>query len=127
MATTIEDLNALGVQALKAVRESLGIRSGAEFARHMAEMTGGSPAPSTYNRWEQGTQLAPAWALVAAAQLAKRPLDEVLGVISGPLQPSLRDELAILMQTVIRLQQTVDSDGQLLAQVAKVVGIERQK
>ena len=118
-------LNERAARSLKAVRESLGIRSGAKFARQIAEIAGGSPDPSTYNRWERGDQLIPAWALFAASELARRSMDELL---MAPYDvPGLEAQLNAIVQALVRLETTVANDGELLDRLAQQAGLGGRK
>lgn len=78
MAVTAKDYNARAAQALKRARELLGDPSGAAFARRMRERWG-APADSTYLRWEAEKQEVPAWAQLAAAELAGVAIEDLTG------------------------------------------------
>jgi len=75
---SVDDYNRRVIGALEQAQARTGVRSAAAFARRLAERAGGSPDASTYQRWLRGDSLAPAWALVAAAEEAGEGLDGLL-------------------------------------------------
>jgi hypothetical protein len=77
---SVDDYNRRVIRALEQAQARAGVRSGAAFARLLAKRAGGSPDASTYQRWLRGDSLAPAWALVAAAEEAGEGLDGLLGL-----------------------------------------------
>lgn len=84
------------IRALERAQASLGIRSGAAFARRLAQRTGGPPDPSTYQRWLRGDSVVPAWALLAAADEAQQSLDDLLGRDTQDRLTDLEERLAAL-------------------------------
>jgi hypothetical protein len=79
---SVDDYNRRVIRALEQAQARTGVRSAAAFARRLATRAGGSPDASTYQRWLRGDSLAPAWALVAAAEEAGEGLDGLLGLDS---------------------------------------------
>lgn len=77
---SVDDYNQRVIRALEQAQRRAGVRSGAAFARRLATRVGGSPDSSTYQRWLRGDSVAPAWALVAAAEEAGEGLDGLLGL-----------------------------------------------
>ena len=76
----MDDYNRRVIRALEDAQARAGVRSAAAFARRLAERAGGPPDASTYQRWLRGDSLAPARALVAAAEGAGEGLDGLLGL-----------------------------------------------
>ena len=76
----MDDYNRRVIRAMEQAQARAEVRSAAAFARRLATRTGGSPDASTYQRWLRGDSLAPAWALVAAAEEAGEGLDGLLGL-----------------------------------------------
>jgi hypothetical protein len=77
-----------------------GIRSAAAFARRLATRTGGSPDASTYQRWLRGDSLAPAWALVAAAEEAGEGIDGLLDLAGDDRLRQLEERLSHVEATL---------------------------
>jgi hypothetical protein len=77
---SVDDYNRRVIRALEQAQARAGVRSAAAFARRLAARAGGSPDASTYQRWLRGDSLAPAWALVAAAEEAGEGLDGLLSL-----------------------------------------------
>jgi hypothetical protein len=88
--------------------------------------------PQRWHDWVSKPSSVSSLALIAAARLANMPLDALLaqaststehvpGAPAESLSPDFEVRLAQLADLVIRLQDTVDNQGQLLDQVAKEV------
>ncbi|MGH3476662.1 MAG: hypothetical protein ACRD0R_23885 [Acidimicrobiales bacterium] len=91
---SVDDYNQRVIGALEQAQARTGVRSAAAFARRLAERAGGTPDPSTYQRWLRGDSLAPAWALVAAAEEAGEGLDELLGLGGDDRLSQLEERLS---------------------------------
>jgi hypothetical protein len=91
---SVDDYNRRVIRALEQAQARAGVRSAAAFARRLAERAGGPPDASTYQRWLRGDSLAPAWALVAAAEEAGEGLDGLLGLVDGDRIRQLEERLA---------------------------------
>lgn len=99
-----DDYNRQGIQALKRAQAALGIRNTDEFAKTLAERTGGSPSGSTYRRWLRGDAVIPMWAVLAAADAAHARLEDLLA--ASPDYPADR-KVTELERTVNFLQTQV--------------------
>ena len=91
---SVDDYNQRVIGALEQAQARAGARSAAAFARRLAQRTGGSPDTSTYQRWLRGDSLAPAWALVAAAEEAGEGLDGLLGLADDDRVRQLEERLS---------------------------------
>jgi hypothetical protein len=91
---SVDDYNRRVIRALEQAQARAGVRSAAAFARRLAKRGGGSPDASTYQRWLRGNSLAPAWALVAAAEEAGEGLDGLLGLADDDRIKQLEERLA---------------------------------
>jgi hypothetical protein len=96
----VDDYNRRVIRAMEQAQAHAGIRSAAAFARRLATRTGGSPDASTYQRWLRGDSLAPAWALVAAAEEAGEGLDGLLGLSGDDRIRELEERLSHLEATL---------------------------
>jgi hypothetical protein len=97
------ELNRQVAEALKVAREATRIKSGSAFARLLQDHVGGSPSVATYLRWEEGSQIIPAWGLVAASQVSGIRIDDLLG--PAPRSADVLARLAALEGEVKRLRQ----------------------
>jgi hypothetical protein len=97
---SVDDYNRQVIRALEQAQARAGVRSAAAFARRLATRTGGSPDASTYQRWLRGDSLAPAWALVAAAEEAGEDLDELLGLDGGDRIRQLEERVSHVEATL---------------------------
>jgi hypothetical protein len=93
---SVDDYNRRVIRALEQAQARAGVRSAAAFARRLAERAGGPPDASTYQRWLRGDSLAPAWALVAAAEEAGEGLDGLLGLAENDRIRQLEERLSDL-------------------------------
>jgi len=91
---SVDDYNRRVIRALEQAQARAEVRSAAAFARRLAKRAGGSPDPSTYQRWLRGDSLAPAWALVAAAEEAGEGLDGLLGLAGDDRIRQLEERLS---------------------------------
>jgi hypothetical protein len=90
----VDDYNRRVIRALEQAQARAGVRSAAAFARRLAERADGPPDASTYQRWLRGDSLAPAWALVAAAEEAGEGLDVLLGLADEDRIKQLEERLS---------------------------------
>jgi hypothetical protein len=97
---SVDDYNRQVIRALEQAQTRAGVRSAAAFARRLATRTGGSPDASTYQRWLRGDSIAPAWALVAAAEEADEGLDGLLGLAGVDRIRQLEERLAHVEATL---------------------------
>ena len=91
---SVDDYNRRVIGALEQAQARAGVRSAAAFARRLAKRAGGSPDASTYQRWLRGDSVAPAWALVAAAEEAGEGLDGLLGLADDDRLRQLEERLS---------------------------------
>jgi hypothetical protein len=97
---SVDDYNRRVIRALEQAQARAGVRSAAAFARRLAERGGGSPDASTYQRWLRGDSLAPAWALVAAAEEAGAGLDGLLGLAGDDRIAQLEERMSHLEEAL---------------------------
>jgi hypothetical protein len=97
---SVDDYNRQVIRALEQAQARAGVRSAAAFARRLAARAGGSPDASTYQRWLRGDSLAPAWALVAAAEEAGEGLDGLLGHAGHDRIKELEERLSHIEATL---------------------------
>lgn len=71
------DYNRRAAQGLARARAIVGETKGAPFARRLRAKWG-APSDTSYNRWEAQKQEVPAWALIAAAELAGVTVEDLL-------------------------------------------------
>jgi hypothetical protein len=90
----VDEYNRRVIRALEQAQARAGVRSAAAFARRLAERAGGPPDASTYQRWLRGDSLAPAWALVAAAEESGEGLDGLLGLADDDRIRQLEERLS---------------------------------
>jgi hypothetical protein len=95
-SVNVENYNRRVIRAFERAQARSGARSAAAFARELAARGGGSPDASTYQRWLRGDSLAPAWALVAAAETAGESLDALLGFAADDRLAHLEQRMADL-------------------------------
>jgi hypothetical protein len=100
VVVSVEDYNRQVIRALEQAQARVGVRSAAAFARRLATRAGGSPDASTYQRWLRGDSLAPAWALVAAAEEAGEGLDGLLGLAGDDRVRQLEERLSHVEATL---------------------------
>jgi hypothetical protein len=93
---SVDDYNRRVIRAMEQAQARAGVRSAAAFARRLAERGGGSPDASTYQRWLRGDSLAPAWALVAAAEEVGEGLDGLFGLASNDRIGQLEERMSHL-------------------------------
>ena len=96
----VDDYNQRAIGALEQAQARARVRSAAAFAHRLAERGGGSPDASTYQRWLRGDPLAPAWALVAAAEEADAGVDGLLGLAGDDRIAQLEERMSQLEEAL---------------------------
>lgn len=102
------DFNRRAADALVRARTLVGDRKSAPFARRLREKFG-APSDTSYLRWESLKQEVPAWALLAAADVAGVALQDLLGEeVSRPLVERLDHVEELSAQNGQQIQRLTD-------------------